>query len=193
VSVTKDNIVLIPYWIQETLQRHQLPLSTCLDIGKLKPLLPFNDLVTFLALQEQFENVLGTKYIGNCLTWIWSDLIPNDNSALKDYLWKQINPLSEDQSFEIDIKSRLFNSDARTSQYQNAFITYDLPAYAGGLASGQNNVGVVIYPGFFTVENSKEHQLPLIREILKLLYVYQSSHEVAKTPLYKRYLELLAN
>ena len=193
MSVTKDNIVLIPYWIQETLQRHQLPLSACLDLGKLRPLLAMNDLIAFYALQEQFETVLGTKYIGNCLTWIWADTIPNDNGSLKDFLWKQLNPLSEDPSFELDVKSRLFNSDSRMSEYKNAFITYDLPAFVGGLASGQNNVGVVIYPGFFTVENGKEYQLPLIREILKLLYVYQSSHEVAKTPLYKRYLELLAN
>lgn len=183
MTVKKD-IILIPYWIQETLQRNQLPLAACLDFAKIKPIMALSDLTAFAALDEFQKQIIGIESnTWKDIVWHWSGSIPNTDPTLKDFLWNTVNSLSKDRSLTEEVKARLFDSDARTSQYKNAFITYDLsPTVAG----------VVIYPGFFVSEGIVELQKPLIDSLLKLLYVYEPSHEVAKTPLFKRYLELLA-
>lgn len=180
----KKQIVLIPFWVQEVLQRNQLPLSACLDLEKIKPLMSLNDLVGFLTLQKYMDKILGTKYVHDELTWVWSRGIQNGNTQLNDFLWKTLNTLAGDLTFHKEVESRLLDADAKTDQYKEPFITYDLP---------QGIVGVVIFPGFFADAGVSEFQKPLVEAILKLLYVYESSHEVAKTPLFKRYLELLAS
>ncbi len=176
-------IVLIPHWVQEILQRNQLPLSACLDLEKIKPIMSLNDLVSFAALQSFYKQITGADSPMNSLLWVWSQSFPTTNVEMKDFLWNKVNTLSSDASFKNEVKTRLLSADARVSQHKDAFITYDLQPQV---------VGVVIFPGFFVGEYGSEFQKPLVEAILKLLYVYESTHEVAKTPLFKRYLELLS-
>lgn len=178
----KKEIVLIPFWVQEILQRNQLPLEACLKLDTIKPLMSLNDLVCFLALQSYTDKLLGTKYVEDRLVWVWADSIVENNLGLKDFLWKTLLALSSDASFRKEVEARLLSEDGKVDQYKEPFITYDLPSGV---------VGVVIYPGFFTGAGVSENQKPLVEAILKVLYVYESTHEVAKTPLFKRYLELL--
>lgn len=180
----KKQIVLIPFWIQEIMKRNNMPLAECLEFPKVKPVMALNDLVEFSALQEHMDFVLGTKFAGTHLYWVWASSIPNGNadSELMQAL-NSASTLSKDESFQKELKSRLFDTAAKSSHYKEPFITYDLSPTV---------VGVVIYPGFFDRENNTALQKPLVEAILKVLYVYEPSHEVAKTPLFKRYLELLS-
>lgn len=177
----KKQIILIPFWVQEILQRNQLPLATCLDLEKLKPLMSLNDLVSFATLQGYSKQVTGVESM-NDLVWVWSRNIMATNTTMNDFLWKTIVTLEKDQSFRQEVESRLFDADAKQDQHKDAFITYDIAS---------DVMGVVIFPGFFVGDGVSEFQKPVVQAILKLLYVYESTHEVAKTPLFKRYLELL--
>jgi hypothetical protein len=187
---SKKQIVLIPYWVQEIMQRNKLPLSDCLDLAKLRPLISLNDLLMFAVMDNCQEEIIGSlpgqdtvpSYFQSII-WEWSKIIPTNEHELNDFCWKSISTISKDVSILNELKERLFCEDAKSSMYEKPFITYDLTP---GIT------GVVIFPGFFTSARKKEFQKPLVEAILKLSYVYDSTHEVAKTPLFKRYLELLA-
>jgi hypothetical protein len=179
--VTKKRVVLIPYWVQDILNRNKMPLADCLDIGKMKPVLALNDLLGMAALQNFFPTVLGSDFPDE-LWWVWQTSTA-DNAELKKFMDAYVTNLGNNPVYVNVVQSRLFDEDAKHFVYENPFITYDL---------SPETLGVVIYPGFFVGNDIVELQKSLIKAILKVLYVYDPSHEVAKTPLFKRYLELLA-
>lgn len=179
----KKRIVLIPYWIEETLRRNQLPLATCLDFAKLRPLLALSDLIGFSTLQRYTELVTGAKEVYPALSDIWYDSLSKDQADEREFLLHGVTALDDGQVFRKDIFARLFEAEAKLQQYQEPCITYDLTP---GVC------GVVIYPGFFGAAATPELQRSLIEAILKVLYVYCTYSEVAQTSLFKRYLELLS-
>ena len=182
--MARKHIVLIPHWVQETIKRNGLTLSDVLNFEKIKPLLSVQDLVGLLTLQDFTKPVFGVDYINSNLWNIWSDSISKDNQNLKKFFTDSVTQLSHDQSFHKEVNDRLFCEDARTDFHKEPFDTYDLPM--------TDVVAVVIYPGFFVGNANASLQQSLIEAILKVLYVYEPSHEVAKTPLFKRFLELLS-
>ncbi len=177
-------VILIPYWVQETLSRNQMPLADCLDFEKLKPVMSLSDLVTFSTLQHYVGACTGLKdaSIGS-LFFSWIKSIPESNRDTVDYLTKTVSPLEQDESFHNEVKARLFNPEAKVDRYQQPFIVMDLSPEVAG---------VVIYPGFFSAESSSALQQDLLEAILKVLYVYNTHNEVAKSPLFRRFLELLS-
>lgn len=180
--MVKKRIVLIPYWVQDTMQRKKLNLVDCLDFNKVMSVMAISDLVGFSALQEFFPHVLGNVQFYDELYTLWFQSV-QANPVAGSYLANNITPFVRLDETKKEVAERLFSSDAKTAQHENAFITYDLSPEV---------LGVVIYPGFFVREGDVELQKSLVKAILKVLYVYEPSHEVAKTPLFKRYLELLA-
>lgn len=179
----KKHIILIPYWVQESLQRQQLPLATCLDFEALKPIMSLNDLVTFSTLQHHVETCTGKDTaVGDSLFFHWIRNIPESHRDSVDYLTKTVSTLETDPSFHAEVKARLFDPAGKLDRYPQPFIIYDLTPEVAG---------VVIYPGFFG-KADEALQLSLIEAILKTLYVYDTYNEVSKTPLFRRYLELLS-
>ena len=180
----KKVAILIPYWVKEVLRRNSLPLSACLDFSKIKPLLSLDDLAAFLALQDSkyFKIITGTELFQEQLTLLWSNSIVNTDVELYEFLWKILNPISLDESYSKVLMSRLFNKDALDIRFNESYAIYDLTSEA---------FGVVLYPGYF-ISNNMELQKSVIESIIELLYRYQSFHEVARTPFFKGYLELLS-
>jgi hypothetical protein len=180
VGIRKE-FVLIPYWIQETLNRNKLPMSAALDLGKLREVTSVNDLISFYTLQESFDKLVGAPCV-SCLFWAWEENIPMDNTELKKYYNNIVISLSSDPSFRNDIQTRLFDEGAKQDQYKEPFALYDLSPKV---------TGIVIYPGHFTNKVDKKKQKLIIDAMLKELYVYNTQHEVANLPMFRRYLELL--
>lgn len=180
--MTKKRIVFIPYWVQDVLSRNKMQLADCLDVAKIKPVLALNDLLCFAALQRFSDRLFGRPVTNDELYWIWASSAEGNPEA-RNFLHSKVSTMSIDESYTTEVQSRLFDVDAHTAQYENPFITYDLTPEV---------VGVVIYPGYFTSNSNSELQKSFVSAILKVLYVYEPSHEVAKTPLFKRYLELLS-
>lgn len=179
----KRQIVLIPYWIEDTLRRRQLPLATVLDFPKLRAVTALEDLAGLVALQEQWGVLCGLKEpcVGSLVSQ-WFKTVGFAGAADNDFLSNTVLPIAADASVVKELQARLFAGSTRIDSREEPFNTYDLtPEFAGA----------VINPGFFGGKTDAKLVLSFARAMLKVLYVYEPQHEVAKTPLFRRYLSLL--
>lgn len=181
----KRQIILIPYWIQDALRRQQLPLSTVLDFKAIRPVVPLTDLVAFVALQECWHQICGLREPGvGSLALQWFKTVGSSGTPENSDLSNTVLPLATDPSVRKDLQARLFAGSVRLEHQEESFNSYDLtPEFAGA----------VIYPGFFGSHSDAKLARTFVRAMLKTLYVYEPHHEVAKTPLFRRYLSLLAS
>jgi hypothetical protein len=179
----KKSVVLIPYWVQEALRRNGLQLSACLDLDLIRPFVATNDLASFLTLQDNmyFNSVIGATPSGT-LIMSWNDNVIKTNSELSKYLNETLSLLAGDKTIRDDIDHRLFSTDSGQERHKEPFVIYDLTP---------DVIGVVIYPGYFVAGNNAALQKDINEAIIEVLYRYSSFHEVAQTPFFRRYLELL--
>lgn len=176
MSCTNKSVVLIPYWVEEALKRNQLPLAKALDFSVMKNILSSNDLVLFVTAQSMLP-----KMIDCCALQMGWQITDAESKAL----YNQVMQLSNDPSFKTEYENRYIhlNGDA---QYEKPFITYDLSLEVSGL---------VLYPTFYqegSLTPVPQHHFDAVEAVLKTLYVYNTYDEVAKTPLFQHYLELLS-
>jgi hypothetical protein len=178
-------VVLVPYWVQEALARHHCGLQDALNFDQLVRFINTNDLIGYLSLQDYLLELAGYEVHGNVLETKWNESACSDSS--KTLLTQTIIPLAHNPEYLEDVSDRLFSQNSvcdRLPHHENAFNVYD---------STHDAACIVINPGFFTEEaGSDGHRAALIVAVLKVLYAYNAYHEVAHTPLFKRYLELLA-
>lgn len=180
----KRQIILIPYWIQDTLRRRGLPLATVLDFKALRQVLPLEDIATLVALQDYWGTVCGLREpcVGDVVL-TWFKQVGFAGSEDNQQLSNTVIPLSKDASIRKDLQARLFEGSVRLEHREDPYITYDLtPEFAGA----------VISPGFFGGRSEHKLVLRFVQAMLKVLYVYEPHHEVAKAPLFRRYLSLLS-
>jgi len=181
--VNKKKVVLIPHWVQDVMQRNKLQLADCLILEKIKPLMSFNDLAGFVALQDYFYKVTGSEAVMPELTQIFADSINEKDVQLRSFCYTTLIKTAADDSVHKELEARLFDINSKNNIYEKPFIIYDLTPEV---------CGVVIYPGYFFSTNDFGLQKAVIDEVLKVLYVYGAFHEVASTPFFKRHLELLS-
>jgi hypothetical protein len=179
-------IVLVPYWVHETMRRHNLSASAdMLDFEKVKPLFSAVDLAGFISMQEELATVVGDPggyYDGSALTTAWQQSCQQPGS--REYLDYTLYPLVGDATFRQECRDRLFAPvAAKRPRDEEAFITYDVAPEVGA---------IVIYPGHFTSKTSGELQDRALEAILKTLYVHNALHEVARTPWFRQYLHGLS-
>jgi hypothetical protein len=173
------NLVLIPYWIRDGIVREGLPYKTVLDPIKLRTLFSASDLAQFIAVNNRAEKVLGID-TWKSLPGIWSD--KKVSAEVDDFYRTTIIPLSTTPETIQEINTRLFDTTTKR-EGENEYITYDLE---------RDSVGVVLSRGFDTSNSNSNVIFGMIESILKVLYVYNPQHEVAKTQYFKRYLDLLS-
>lgn len=182
-------VVLVPYWVQEALARHHCGLEAAFDFDKLVQFINTNDLIGYLSLQDYLLELAGYEVhgdtSGSVLQQKWRETAKSEGA--ETLLTQTIIPLVRSPEYLQDVCDRLFSPNAvcdRLPHHENAFNVYDATLDAAC---------VVIHPGFFTEEaGSDGFRAALIEALLKVLYAYNAYHEVAHTPLFKRYLELLA-
>ncbi len=178
-------VVLMPYWVQDALSRHNDALGGALCFDTLSKFLNTNDLIGFLSLQDYLLELAGYELHGNALTLKWVETAKCAES--ETLLTQTIIPMASMPGYLDDVHSRLFGAEScydRQSRHETPFNVYDIT---------HDVAAVVIHPGFFTEEaGSNGYRAALIEALLKVLYAYNAYHEVAHTPLFKRYLELLA-
>lgn len=178
-------VVLIPYWVQDALSRNNCALSDALNFDQIIKCVNVNDLIGFLALQEYMLELGGYEVSGSALMLSWSASAKEEGS--ESLLTQTIIPFTGQAEYIEDVHSRLFTRDSqcdRLAHHTEPFNMYDIT---------HDVAGVVVHPGFFTEEaGSNGYRAALVCAILKVLYAYNAYHEVASTPLFKRYLGLLA-
>lgn len=179
-------VVLIPYWVQEALSRQNCSLADAMNFDQLVKCVNTNDLIGFLALQEFMLELAGYEVSGSALMLQWMQTARDEGS--ESLLTQTIIPFTSQPEFLDDVHVRLFTRDSqfeRQAHHVEPFNMYDIT---------HDVAGVVIHPGFFTEETGSDgYRAALIVAILKVLYAYNAYHEVASTPLFKRYLGLLVD
>ena len=192
MSLNKE-ILLVPFWIQDILRRNNMELKDCLDFSKIHQVVSPNELAEFIVLQGCYGILIdmkndGTIGLGADLSRIWHVNIGDTRQELHAKIDGNILPLCDSiyPELKTSIHTRLFSEGISIPQRPNPFVVYDL---------SETVVGVVINPGHFICGNngkwSNHHQKALLDTILKVLYVYNTFSEVAKTSLFTKYLELL--
>lgn len=182
--VTKKQVILIPYWMQEVVNRNNLSLADYLDIAKLKEVTSINDLAGFYELnnQQHFQTIFGSEvFLDSFLSRLWLSSAECKGSDVVS-IFNTVESIS--QTTRLEVVSRLFNPDSRTDMYEEPFAICDI---------NQQVCGLIIYPGFFNKNASPTLQLKAVEAIIKVLCIYDSYSEVAKSQLFNRYLVLLSN
>lgn len=194
-------IRLIPHWIAESVQRKGLPLETVFDAEKLLQFVNLNDLIGYCALsssrfqkilfgeppvvkesQQTVQHVVSTYDMFFTLAQSLERM--NDAGAAAKQFQATVGNHMEEEYYQEEVFARLFTEDSKQTKYEKAFHVYD---------ASPDYIGIVIYPGFFVGRKLDVLQAELIEATLKQLYVYAEHHTVAKTPLFRRYLERLAS
>jgi hypothetical protein len=193
--MNKTKIYLLPHWAVDTLQRQQLNASTILDFQKVRQYLSLSDIAGIAAMKKFDDYITGSKNseFSSNISYEWSvSATPKD----KSFLYEQLDPLSQDESVIEMNKVRLFLPEQGTGQTAPEL---DSSSQADSVSAkpytivhlDNNSLGVVLKAHGLTPGFLYKNRLSLISDILKQLYVYESSSAVAKSPLFVRYLELL--
>lgn len=177
----KTKMIIVPYWVHETLRRNHMELREVLNFDKIRPLFSAVDLAGFMSLQAQWGCIVGDPdgFYGDFeLDSAWR--VGGLNAANRNWIETTLWPLMMDETFKAAVAERLFNGAHKRERDEHPFITYDLAPEVGA---------IVIYPGHFTSTKSfGTLQDCALREILKLLYAHSAENEVAKTPWFRQYL-----
>jgi len=171
----EKNVFLIPYWIVNTVVRNHLTLNTALDLEKLTSITSAEDLALTSLLNEHSGPVFGGSMYSPVLYASW---YKDERSWNKFYT--QIKPL--EPLVANDLNDRLFNPAAREDRYPVPFEIKDIDP---------KTFLVIIYPGYFGSPESKQYQYQLIRELLKLFYVYEGYDDMARRQIFEYYLNQL--
>lgn len=178
-------VVMIPFWVAEALNRAKLSVKECLDYEKIKPALSMEDLASFYNCQPLLGNLTDCPndiMLTSNLRGLWERSIPTDRPEVTAELQKFISEMCPVFGNYGQTEERLFGEDRRVERYTEPFKIVDL---------GEKLIGVIVHPGFFGKATIMELQALLVRAILKAFNMYNSYSEVATSPLFKRHLELL--
>lgn len=182
-------ILVIPFWVQEQLNRNKLRLQELLEFGKARKVLSAHDMATAATAFTYWEHLAGVERNDN-------DIYPVEENSIQS-IWRasataeeqeeleRVLNLSYDSSIIEDLRHRLFEAESFDERHQQPFNTYDLTP---------DTVAVVVYPGYFVKGAAfQDRSVQLLESVLRVFYAYDSHHEVAKHSCFKQYLRLLSS
>lgn len=174
------NIIYIPQWIIEAIQRQKLHPRVVLDLKVLRQIVSLEDLISLTSLNDSLGELLGldiSLIVGKGLTQYWQEYGDNET---KEFLEKTIYPNIKQTSAH-DALERLVAENWNEDEIDD-FVGIDLCS---------DTSAIVLKYGFFNSLNVNHVQFKLIEEILQTLYVYHPHHIVADSAIGRKYLELL--
>lgn len=186
-----NNIIFVPYWIEKALSRNQHTLRDIIDYSVLRRYISQNDLSGLLGFQQVPEIsklTSGNSYnkkdaaiseaVGShSLLSRWEE---SAGQRYKEELDSTVVPMSyslEKETLE-RLKSNLDSADITGPTFK--VIDID-----------KNSMVVVLYEGFLEEIKKPEVKYSLVKQLLMLSYVYCKVEQVAKTPLFSTYVDLL--
>lgn len=179
-------VVVIPFWIQESLHRNNLTIEECLDYEKIKRVVSTDDLAGFYNAQTLLRVLVGSEdnmLTSNELYGLWERNIPLDRPELRAEMQDFTSNLARVLGPVEQLIGRLFDDGTKEMRYPDPFKIVDLA----------NKVfGLVIYPGHFDRGGELCLQGELVKALLKAFNMYDAYDELAASPLFKRFLDLLS-
>lgn len=202
MAVKEKNVIYIPYWIQELCGRHGLPLTAIMDYSKINKFLSLEEQALFLGLQEYelfdcqfnsegiptsgcraYTDEFSERPDSRALVSSWKKTVGADNEANSNAISSAETLSYCNDATRLSLTARLFAKESRTDRFKAPYKTVDLDG---------ENVGVIIFPGFFNLESQPAFKMLLLVDILKVLYVYNTVATVSRTLFFRKYLEELA-
>jgi hypothetical protein len=167
-------VILIPYWLKNTLSRQNLPPTAMLDLAQLSKISSNEDLVLTMELNALTAPVYGTQYDAGSLEQAWLKTQEDRHTYTKLSQLKLLHTQG--------LQERLFNAQTLQEDYPDPYDIIDL---------NRSFFLVTVYPGHFGGPQAAVHQDSLVRALLKLFYAHTSYSEMAKNPLFASYLAKL--
>lgn len=175
--VTEKSFILVPFWVEDVLQRNKLPMASILDYGKMAELMSLEDRSAFLTIQRASKIALLSSTYNSHLLGSWEQSAPEEQKAVLD---SAVVPMSYSETASQDTYERLALGDKRPQEAPWRIVDFD-----------RNAVAIVLMPGIVESLQCSETALKLVKEILSLFYGYYEVHRVSQMPIFGKYLELL--
>ena len=175
------DFVLIPEFVEKTLQRNSVSLATALDFHRLSKFLSINDIAQFLACQGYWSSVLNDpNFRYDCdLASIWKKTCGGD---IDTNLLDQVCFINGAQGQTKDeALYRLIDKDPVGQSVPEQFRVVDL---------APDMYGLVIRMGYDCTTETKK---VVLRSMIKAINVYAPFNDVAKTEFFDLYLKTLTN
>lgn len=177
-------VAIIPHWVYETLKRNSMKIEDCLNFNKIKPIMSAEDLGSFLAIQQSTEHLVGTPIQQSGQFDLLSKWMGSASKENISYLANTVHMVAMTPDCISMVKEQLFDEGSRQDHHKEPFIIYELE---------RDVSGIVVYPGFFTVNADPAMYFKAVKAILGTLYANSASPNlVSSTGWFRRYLELLA-
>jgi hypothetical protein len=188
--VTNIRKVLIPYWVEKALKRHNVELSAVLDYSRVKPALSIEDMLSLELLQHlMYCDYLSTykmEYLTGDLFTCWMDTA---NEADKLEI---TNLMSNLQGCSTEPYKYLFKRITAVNVFDEVYPSPNAKNQDYSILDLANNtLGIVIYRGFFDAMMDVAKSTAFISLLVKKHFAYESIAEVTKECCFKPYLKSL--
>ena len=171
----QKKIFFAPSWVKKVINRQGLSLAVLEDLNTLSEILSSEDLASIALLNSESQEYFGFNTSGQDAAFLtWS------GSAHSELYYSRIEPLKP--VFAPVLRQRLFSQEERDERYPNPYEIVD---------ADHDFVVVFINPGHFAGENLKTSQAALIRELTKLIYIYDGFDRMARRGLFDTYIQSL--
>lgn len=181
----------IPWWISAVLTRNNLKAEDLLSFERIRPFFSVEDLTSLVAANE--SNV--TRFfvcpgIGSDTAQLWGRwLEQSSNDASARNAIATITELAFSNRVQEETLNRLVIEPTNTAAPILLSGTEPLPTFEVALM-GDNNVAVHLKQGFTLLEHNK-NSLPLLRCMVKKLYVYEDHPKLVSRNVGLAYIESL--
>lgn len=188
------SLVLVPYWVANRIASKNLPLNVCLDYSKMRQLFPLEELAIFVAFQK-YKFGLFSKYVeldtGPSLYW---EQIADDPDMLMEY--NSVAELSRGDWWGGDSEEKKKFNVIETKTNERLSISKvdkDLiePDSYSIVDFDINKYALIIKPGFLESTENISTVFNLVKDLLKISYMYSPVHDVSNTSVFRAYVKLL--
>lgn len=176
------SVVMIPYWIQQVLDRNKLNYIDALNYDAMRRILSIEDMAQ-LKCCNLFDNqsILGKILSFGDLALLWQDKMSAENRAEYDNV---VCPLSYSEASKIAVAERLTYLDAPSiPSFENIHRIQVM---------GSTLVFVFVQRGLLNALENRDYAKALVSDYLKALYSLMPIRDVSNGyPAFEMYFDLL--
>jgi hypothetical protein len=176
-AYVKKIIIFVPYWIESVLKRNNFTLRDVINYDVVRRVVSLKDLSQMLSFQN-LPGIGGLQLAPSSSLLNKWETSAGRNRAELDSTVVPMSYSNEKEALERLTKTGLDSIDESDLKYKISDIERDITA-------------IVLYPGFMEECKNNSFVFNLVRELLKVSYVYCRVEDVSASHLYKTYIDLL--
>ena len=176
------NIIIVPSWIQRVLAREKMSVKEILNYSKLCDIFSTTDIRAILLAQsyEPLKAYHITDQDNKALLNIWKKNIdPKKVTEIDAIVNDGVNSHLDKDHFKF-----LINGEVREENSKKVFEV---------LPGDNNTLLLVLHSGYFGSQDYEDQDANVIENIISVLYGECVQEDIARTPIFKRYVKILSN